>query len=886
MKGEIKMFKKILAIIVSMAILFSASASVFATTTADGVVYEDTVYETEEEKAAADAATSADGTVSDTTTSEGKEECAHQNTEIINQMDATAECDGYTGDIYCADCEYIIEFGETIAAAGGDDTVTSGIMQIAVRECPTKITYAIGEELDTTGLVLYVWYTDGTVARVTEGYTIEGFDSSVAGAYCVYVWYGGYQGEFWVEITESDSEVGDHTHTYSDTYYCNESYSTHYRICEECGEMLDESACVFVTVKTEDGLTISLCELCGRTVSSDNTTDECEHYYTEIIGQIDATAECDGYTGDIYCIDCGCIIEAGTVIPATGSGSTTNPDYSELTIVYARLATLPDKTNYSLGESFDSKGMNIVLTWSDYSTSLATSDMYTVSGFNSKLSAMQIVTVNINDTVIALQFPVYVDCEPEYNEYTLTIRSNPTKTEYAYGEAFEAEGLVLGAINADGMLYEITEGYTISNYDPYTLGSQTIIVNYMGNTTYFYISVVGDEDAEYKRELVDVYIASEPNCKEYSMGDGLNTDGLELGLVFNDGTEEIINQGYTCVGYNSQLDGCQTVYVYYGKWELWFEVLVITDGAGGEVEAPDDGSVDGEDTENPDEGKEERQLYDISILSEPNKIEYYVGESLVTSGLQLEAYYSDGTVEIVDSGFEISGFSTAAAGEYEVAVIYGGFYCTYYITVVELPLDKATLTIESKQISVQKDTVEIAFNLSGEEPITNLGIENITFDENNFELVSGVWTLPTDPGFQFDYSDNDGVVSAGAVYDDATDCNGAIFTLTLKILDTATESATSVSCDFIAKQGDSDIETMVLAGIIELTGIVRGDVNADGKVNNKDVMYLLNYILFPERFPLLEEDGGDIDVDFNTDGKVNKKDVIKLLNHINFGYAL
>ena len=33
----------------------------------------------------------------------------------------------------------------------------------------------------------------------------------------------------------------------------------------------------------------------------------------------------DGYTGDVYCIDCGHLIEQGQVIPATGGGGGEEP---------------------------------------------------------------------------------------------------------------------------------------------------------------------------------------------------------------------------------------------------------------------------------------------------------------------------------------------------------------------------------------------------------------------------------------------------------------------------------------------------------------------------------------------------------------------------------
>ena len=42
-------------------------------------------------------------------------------------------------------------------------------------------------------------------------------------------------------------------------------------------------------------------------------------------GRGEATETSDGNTGDVYCIDCGHLIEKGQVIPATGGGGGEEP---------------------------------------------------------------------------------------------------------------------------------------------------------------------------------------------------------------------------------------------------------------------------------------------------------------------------------------------------------------------------------------------------------------------------------------------------------------------------------------------------------------------------------------------------------------------------------
>lgn len=75
------------------------------------------------------------------------------------------------------------------------------------------------------------------------------------------------------------------------------------------------------------------------------------------------------------------------------------------------------------------------------------------------------------------------------------------------------------------------------------------------------------------------------------------------------------------------------------------------------------------------------ELSSISIVSQPSKKTYYVGDSLDTSGLQLKLTYSDGSTETVSSGYTTSGFSSTTAGTKVVTVTYEGLTTTFNVTV-------------------------------------------------------------------------------------------------------------------------------------------------------------------------------------------------------------
>lgn len=65
---------------------------------------------------------------------------------------------------------------------------------------PIKTEYKIGEELDLTGMTVKAVYSDGKEAEITEGYSVEGFDSKTAGEKEIVVTYQGKTAVFRVNV--------------------------------------------------------------------------------------------------------------------------------------------------------------------------------------------------------------------------------------------------------------------------------------------------------------------------------------------------------------------------------------------------------------------------------------------------------------------------------------------------------------------------------------------------------------------------------------------------------------------------------------------------------------------------------------------------------------
>lgn len=89
----------------------------------------------------------------------------------------------------------------------------------------------------------------------------------------------------------------------------------------------------------------------------------------------------------------------------------------------------------------------------------------------------------------------------------------------------------------------------------------------------------------------------------------------------------------------------------------------------------------------------------IALFSDPYKTDYVVGETLDTTGLQLSVGYSDGSSEVISSGFYVDSVQFSGPGAYTVNVYYEGYSCAFNVTVgqqAEIITGIGVLTLPNK----------------------------------------------------------------------------------------------------------------------------------------------------------------------------------------------
>lgn len=293
-------------------------------------------------------------TVCNTTKIEVIPATGHQHKEVRNAKKATCTEDGYTGDTYCTDCNTKLESGTVINKLG--HTWDNGVITKEATETEEGVkTYTCktcGETKTEKIPVTSHHWDQGTItkkATCTENgektyhCTDEGCDKT------------------WIETIPATG----HQHTElrdKKTATCGEDGYSGDLYCKDCGQLISKGAVVKATghswdsgkvteaatckkegtktytcsicgdtkteaipkkehsfdegkvtkkaTCTEDGLKVYTCKNCGET--KEEILKATGHQHTEVRNEKKATCKEKGYSGDIYCADCGELIKKGS----------------------------------------------------------------------------------------------------------------------------------------------------------------------------------------------------------------------------------------------------------------------------------------------------------------------------------------------------------------------------------------------------------------------------------------------------------------------------------------------------------------------------------------------------------------------------------------------
>ena len=309
------------------------------------------------------------------------------------------------------------------------------VKSAAIKKKPTKQVYFAGEKFDPSGMKLKVTYADGTTEEVTGGFTYTRSGKFTEdGQQKVVVTFGGRATGFYVTVKKEVKAVAIKAMPTKRTYGEGEAFQA-------------------------DGLKL-------KVTNADDTTEEVTEGFT--------------YTPN------GKLTTAGQQKIVVTYGGKSTGFYVTVTkaVSSVTIKKKPTKQTYMVGESFESAGMILKITYADDTTEEVTSGFtYTPSG---KLTTEGQQKIVVSYGGKATGFYVTVNKAVS----SVTIKKKPTKQTYTVGESFESAGMILKITYADGTTEEVTGGFTCTPTGKLTTaGQQKIVVTCGGKSTGFYVTV-------------------------------------------------------------------------------------------------------------------------------------------------------------------------------------------------------------------------------------------------------------------------------------------------------------------------------------------------------------------------------------------------------------
>ena len=580
------------------------------------------------------------------------------------------------------------EFNKNIevSLASEDETTPENpptVKAIAVTKKPDKTTYIKGENLDLTGGIVTITYSNEkktTLPMTSSEFRITGYNSNTVGIQMVMISYEGKIAIFNVNVTNDINRIELKTKPNKTTYIK--------------GENLDLTAGT-ISVIYQDGTSTE--------VSMNASDVQVTGYNSNQIGSQTLTVTYQG--------------------KQTTFNVTVKNDIEKIEVKKA-----PDKTTYIKGEALDLSGGIITVSYEDKTTAdiPMTSNDVKISGFDSDETGNQAVTVTYQGKQTTFNVTVKNDIEK------IEVKKTPDKTTYIKGESLDLTGGIITVSYEDKTTDNIpmtSSNVKVSGYNSSQVGNQTITVTYQGRQTTFEVTV--------KNEVTLITIKKEINKTTYIKGETLDLSGGIITVSYEDKTTADIpmtSSEVQVTGYNSNQIGNQTLTITYQGKTLTFEVIVknevnnITiktnptkttyikgeslDLSGGVITASYEDKTTADIPMTSSEvqitgynasktGKQtitvtyqgrqttfevtvKNDIEKIEIKTKPSKITYIKGEALDVTGGIITVLYEDNTsatIPMTSSDIEITGYNRNELGTQTITVTYQGQQTTFEVTV-------------------------------------------------------------------------------------------------------------------------------------------------------------------------------------------------------------
>ena len=650
-------------------------------------------------------------------------------------------------------------------------TVKDAVTGIGIKTNPNKTQYKYGEELDLTGATISAVKGSGTVEIPVTEDMVSGYDKEKLGEQTIKVTYGGEKTTFKVNVKDYVTKIevvpADVTGKYNDELsqiisandikyvvtYAKEGAKTPETLTESMikttynkGTINKQSLKVEYEdedvnsatkgEKFEATLNVTLSDVVSKiTITKPTKTNYNHGEELDLTGGKIEVTTASGLRKEVP-IEGSMITENGTTVNMSPS----KDDYGEnttvtkiLTITYEEggkkeTASYPiiivndvksitmhqtPKTSYNVNDLLDITDGEILVTRAvgEPEAKEITKDM--VTGFDSTKENTKL-TLTVSYIENGITKTTTYDVSVKDSVESISIKANPDKTEYNYGEDLDLTGATISVVKGSGTIeIPVTEDM-VSGYDKEKLGEQTIKVTYGGEEATFKVTV-----KDYVKDIILV----NPDKTEYQYGESLDLTGGSVQKVMASGAAvaavPLTDDSVTLSTFNPNQSGIQTIKVTYEGKTKTFDVNVKDTITGIELQGiPETKYKYGEDfkisnlklnihklsgdvtipvTQDMIKGYEKNKLgsqvvkieyegqtittinvevidyVQSVIITPPSKVEYNYGESLNLDGAKITKIMASNPSkpeEIIVTSSMISGYTSTKIGKQNVTITY------------------------------------------------------------------------------------------------------------------------------------------------------------------------------------------------------------------------
>ena len=231
----------------------------------------------------------------------------------------------------------------------------------------------------------------------------------------------------------------------------------------------------------------------------------------------------------------------------------------DMTLTGIEVYSTPYKSEFVKGTEFDFDGLYLVGYYSDGS-------VMQISDYVLDYDANKVGTQSVKVTYLGFETSFEITVRDK-NAIGIEVAMLPSKLIYSEGVALDVNGLSVYLVYEDSTKELIDPTlYIVTSPDMTILGEHRVTISYGEFETTYPVYV-------HPKTILSIIISSEPNKKEYVIGDMFSSEGIVITVIYDNNTQEDVSD-YYITGYDMSQAGTQNVTVSYQGFVISFEIYV------------------------------------------------------------------------------------------------------------------------------------------------------------------------------------------------------------------------------------------------------------------------------------------------------------------------